>query len=135
MEVILYKNADGGVFIITPAININISLKDIPKGSKYKIVNTSKVINDHTFYGAWEYSDSKIININIEKAKTIAHVKRRIKRAKELAPFDIQATIPSEAVEAESARVLIREKYAIMQADIDESSTITNLKKIIKNIL
>ena len=59
-----------------------------------------------------------MITINIDKAKTIAHDKRREARSAEFAPLDIKATIPSEATAAETARVAIRAKYATMQTAI-----------------
>ena len=68
-----------------------------------------------------------MITINIEKAKTIAHDKRREARSAEFAPLDIKATIPSEATAAETARALIRTKYIEMQAEIDAATTINAL--------
>ena len=68
-----------------------------------------------------------MITINIDKAKAIAHDKRRQARSAEFAPLDIKATIPSEAVAAETARALIRTKYATMQAEIDAATTINAL--------
>ena len=68
-----------------------------------------------------------MITINIDKAKTIAHDKRRQARSAEFAPLDIKATIPSEAVAAEAERALIRTKYAEMQAEIDAATTINAL--------
>lgn len=68
-----------------------------------------------------------MITINMDKAKAIAHDKRRQARSAEFAPFDIKATIPSEAVAAEAARALIRTKYATMQAEIDAATTINAL--------
>ena len=68
-----------------------------------------------------------MITINIDKAKAIAHDKRRQARSAEFAPLDIKATIPSEAVAAEAARALIRTKYATMQAEIDAATTINAL--------
>ena len=69
-----------------------------------------------------------MIIININKAKTIAHDKRREARAEEFAPLDIKATIPSEAVAAEAARALIRTKYAAMQIAIDSATTVDTIK-------
>ena len=66
-----------------------------------------------------------MIVVNIDKAKTIAHDIRR----EEFAPLDIKATIPSEAVAAEAARQAIREKYSLMQADIDSSSNVEQIKE------
>ena len=69
-----------------------------------------------------------MITINIEKAKGIAHDKRREARSAEFAPLDIKATIPSEATAAEAARQAVREKYAAMQIAIDSASTIDEIK-------
>jgi hypothetical protein len=69
-----------------------------------------------------------MITINIDKAKTIAHDKRRKARTAEFAPLDIKATIPSEATAAETARQVIRDKYTVMQTSIDAASTIEALK-------
>ena len=68
-----------------------------------------------------------MITINLDKAKAIAHDKRRQARSAEFAPLDIKATIPSEAVAAEAARALVRTKYATMQAEIDAATTINAL--------
>ena len=67
----------------------------------------------------------------IDKAKNIAHDIRRAKRAEEFAPLDIQATIPSQASAAESARQVIRDKYAAMQTQIDGCTTIDGLKGLL----
>jgi hypothetical protein len=72
-----------------------------------------------------------MIRINIEKAKNIAHDVRRAKRAEEFAPLDIKATIPAEAKAAEAARQAVRDKYADMQAAIDQAATPDELKAII----
>ena len=69
-----------------------------------------------------------MITININKAKTIAHNKRREARSAEFAPLDIKATIPSEATAAEAARQVIRDKYAVMQALIDAATTTDEIK-------
>jgi len=70
----------------------------------------------------------RVITINIDKAKLIAHDKRREARSAEFAPLDIKATIPSEAATAESARQAVREKYAEMQTAIDSASTVDEIK-------
>lgn len=74
------------------------------------------------------------IGINIDKAKTIAHDKRRAARAAEFAPLDIKATIPSEATAAEAARQAVREKYATVQTSIDAASDVVTLKTIVEGL-
>ena len=69
-----------------------------------------------------------MITVNLTKAKAIAHDMRRAKRAEEFKPLDIKATIPSEAVDAEAQRVVIREKYATMQTAIDAAGDVDALK-------
>jgi hypothetical protein len=70
-----------------------------------------------------------VITININKAKAIAHDKRREARSAEFAPLDIKATIPSEAIAAETARQSIRDKYSIMQTAINAASTVDEIKE------
>jgi hypothetical protein len=72
-----------------------------------------------------------MIIVNLNKAKEIAHTIRRDKRLTEFAPWDLKANIPSEAVKAEEERQKIREKYHIMQTQIDNSISVDKLKEII----
>lgn len=74
------------------------------------------------------------IVINIDKAKTIAHDMRRAARSQEFAPLDVKATIPSEAEAAEAARQAVREKYAVIQADIDAAPDVLALKTIVEQL-
>ena len=69
-----------------------------------------------------------MIRVNMDKAKSIGHDIRRDERSKEFAPFDIKATIPSEAAAAEAARQAIREKYALIQSSIDAAQTPEEIK-------
>jgi hypothetical protein len=71
------------------------------------------------------------IVIDITKAKEIAHDKRRVARSAEFAPLDIKATIPSEAQAAESARQVVRNKYATMQIQMDAATTVEELKDLL----
>jgi hypothetical protein len=68
------------------------------------------------------------IVINLDKAKDIAHDKRRAARAAEFAPLDIKATIPAEATVAETERQAVRDKYAAMQTAIDAAATVSEIK-------
>lgn len=71
------------------------------------------------------------IVINLSKAKLVAHEARRIARNKEFAPLDIKATIPLEAAAAEAARQAIREKYAVMQTQMDAAQNVESLKALL----
>ena len=72
-----------------------------------------------------------MIVININKAKDIAHNKRREARTEEFKPHDeiIMKQIPgADATEAEAARQIIRDKYATMQTAINSASTVDTIK-------
>lgn len=75
-----------------------------------------------------------MITINIDKAKTIAHDKRRAARAAEFAPLDVKATIPSEAAAAEAARQAVRAKYAEVQTQIDAAADVGALETIVEGL-
>ena len=72
------------------------------------------------------------IVIDLTKAKAITHDARRTARAAEFAPLDVKATIPSEAVAAEAARVAIRTKYADIQTAVDAAADVAALKTIME---
>jgi hypothetical protein len=75
-----------------------------------------------------------MIKINLNKAKEIAHEKRRAARAKEFAPHDevIAKQIPGkDAQAAEAARQAIRDKYEVMQDAMDAATTVEELKALL----
>ena len=75
-----------------------------------------------------------MIIIDIDKAKDIAHEKRRAARAEEFKPHDevIMKQIPgNDMAEAEAARQAIRVKYETIQADIESAEDVVELKQIL----
>jgi hypothetical protein len=75
-----------------------------------------------------------MIIIDIDKAKDIAHEKRRVARAEEFKPHDevIMKQIPgNDMAEAETARQAIRVKYETIQADIESAEDVVELKQIL----
>lgn len=72
-----------------------------------------------------------MIVVNLKKAKSIAHERRRAKRELEFAPFDalIAKQIPgSYAQQAEVERQKIRNKYDEIQIAIDKAETPDQIK-------
>ena len=56
---IIYQTDEGGVAILTPAPNCELTIeqiakKDVPTGKAYKIVDVTDVPSDRTFRNAWE---------------------------------------------------------------------------------
>ena len=80
------------------------------------------------YFNALEWDGAnKRVNPSLPKCKSIAHEKRRAKREAEFAPFDsiIAKQIPgADAVAAEAQRQAIRDKYAVIQANIDAAASI-----------
>jgi len=75
-----------------------------------------------------------MITINLDKAKSIAHDRRRAARAEEFKPYDdvIMKQIPGkDAQAAEAARQVIRDKYAALQAAMDATTTVEQLKELL----
>jgi hypothetical protein len=75
-----------------------------------------------------------MIKVDITKAKDIAHAKRRAVRSAEFAPLDIKATIPAEATEAETQRQTVRDKYAVIQTEIDSATDVDAIKSIVVSL-
>jgi hypothetical protein len=71
-----------------------------------------------------------MIKINLQKAKAIAHDKRRAARSEEFKPWDVKATIPAEANAAEAERQKIRDKYAALQAEMDAAKSVEELAQL-----
>ena len=75
-----------------------------------------------------------MITVNLDKAKVIAHDRRRAARAEEFKPHDdvIMKQIPGkDAQAAEAARQVIRDKYAALQAAMDATTTVEQLKELL----
>lgn len=72
-----------------------------------------------------------MITVSLVKARDVAHQLRRDARAAEFAPLDIQATVPALSVQAEVARQAVRDKYAVMQEQIDAAQTVEEMKALL----
>ncbi len=136
---IIYQDTSGNVSQVIPSPRYTGSMeelakKTVPVNCEYKIVENAEIPGDRTFRDAWELENGSI-SISLNKAKDISHDKRRIARSEEFKPLDIRATIPHESEQAELDRQSIRDKYAVMQNDIDLSNDINTLKNIITDIL
>lgn len=74
-----------------------------------------------------------MIAVNMNKARNIAHELRRAARTAEFAPYDdmIAKQIPGTTAQAEAERVVIRDKYAQMQTQLDAAQSPEELKSIL----
>jgi|DEB0MinimDraft_6_1074348.scaffolds.fasta_scaffold230859_1 hypothetical protein len=142
MQRIVYKT-DSGVSIVIPspealeAMTIEeIAAKDVPAGMEYTIVSADDLPADWTFRDAWRQNGSSVY-VDLPAAKAIAHTHRRTKRSQEFEPHDriIAAQIPGESASAaEAARSQIRQRYAVLQDQIDAAGDIKSLKAVYDRI-
>lgn len=78
-----------------------------------------------------------MISINLTRAKEIAHDRRRAARAAEFAPLDevIAKRLPDMTIKAaEAERQALRDRYADLQAQIDEAGDTDTLRQILTNL-
>ncbi len=79
-----------------------------------------------------------MITVNLNKAKVIAHEKRRAARSVEFAPLDAELSkqIPGTNTGAiEAARQAIRDKYTTVQNTIDAAGDVATLSSIVASLL
>ena len=138
MRIIAINRDDGGcsvMRILDDGADIDMLIKKYEVATVITAVSWAQITEadipaDRTFRNAWTTQAGKILH-DIPKCKSIAHDGRRIARAKELAPLDIEATIPGKTAQAEAARQVIRDKYAAIQISIDSATDVSTLKNII----
>jgi len=133
MTRIIYQNESGGVSIIIPTGELSIeevAAKDVPEGVAYEIVENDAIPADRFFRNAW-VANGAAIEVDLDQAKEIGHTIRRQQRAEEFKPYDevIMKQIPgADAVAAEAARQEIRDKYALVQEQINAAATPDDIK-------
>lgn len=122
-----------------------IAEKDVPDGCKYEIIDADKFGEYQTIgigstailftdaVTAYNF-DTKVSTYDLAFAKKVAHRKRKNRRYSEFAPYDdiVSKAIPGTADAAEASRATIRTKYATMQTEIDDASTIDELYAILQ---
>ncbi len=53
MKRIIFSNDEGGISVIIPAESVSASMKDIPSGKPYLIVDAADIPTDREFRDAW----------------------------------------------------------------------------------
>lgn len=135
MKIAVFENESGGVSLLIPAPGKSLSAvvhKNLPKGQKFTVANT-KDLPDRTFRDAWKKEGRKI-TVDVNKAKDLTHTLRRMKREIEFKPHDeiIMKQIPGkDSKDVETEREKIRQKYWVIQDEIDACNSPDELKEII----
>lgn len=119
------------------AVQAAINKGGFPAGApvSWRRVSLDDFPADPTFRNAWTDSAGKI-EVDMPKAREIAHEMRRANRAEEFAPLDKQINIdivsPAKVAATEAVRQSIRDKYAAIQLAIDEAKDPDEIKAVLK---
>jgi hypothetical protein len=110
---IAYKQPSGQASFLIPAGDINDSIKDIPEGTEYKIVELT--IKDRKYLDAYDFdADSETgTKINIERAKAVHLNRFRAVRTPKLQKLDIEYMKALEAGDTAKTAEIAAEKQAL----------------------
>lgn len=128
MQVIIFKNDNGGVSTCIPTGEISIEAvleKDVPKGKGARIVDQNSLPHDNDFYDAWEMDDTSV-TVNLAKAKEITKNRLRAERKPLLEAQDVafqralETGADTSAIVAEKNRLRDITKLADSATTLDE---------------
>ncbi len=135
-QCIIYERPDGGMSVIRPVgdVSAESQVKFVPKGAVYEIVDEDDLPKDRLFRDAWK-KNGKTVETDLDAAKEQAHNWRRAKREEEFAPLDKEITINIKAQakvdQIESHRQAVRDKYDLIQTEIDASADEIGLRSVL----
>lgn len=133
MQVIIFKNDNGGVATCIPTGEISIEAvldKDVPKGRGGRIVaQASLPIQYNDFYDAWEMDDSSV-TVNKAKAVELTKARLRIERAPLLAAQDVAFQRALESGADTSAIVAEKQRLRDITNLATESKTLEELRAL-----
>lgn len=133
MQVIIFKNDNGGVSTCIPTGELSIEAvleKDVPKGRGARIVDQFSLPNQHNdFYDAWEMDETSVM-VNLEKAKEITKNRLRAERTPLLAAQDVLFQRALESGADTSAIVAEKNRLRDITKLADSATTLDELRAI-----
>jgi hypothetical protein len=131
---IIFQNENGGISIIIPAIDSNLTIeeiaaKDVPPNTAYNIVDVSELPQDREFRSAWEHVEDKI-EVNLEKAKHITKQRLREERAPLLAVQDVEYVKALETNVDTSEIIKEKKRLRDITKLVDDVTSLEDLSKI-----
>ena len=128
-QVIIYKQDNGTVAIITPTGELSIeevAKKDVPAGVPFRIVNDDEVPSDRTFRNALKYD----LTVDMTKAQGITKDRLRAERAPLLTALDVQYQRAQE--DGRDTTIIISEKQRLRDVTklADTATTLDELKAL-----
>ncbi len=133
MQVIIFKNDQGGVATCVPTGEISIDAvmeKDVPKGRGARIVNISDLPNQYNdFYDAWEM-DATSVTVNKAKAVELTKKRLRAERTPLLAAQDVAFQRALESGADTSAIVAEKQRLRDITNLATEDKTLEELRAL-----
>jgi len=130
MQVIIFKNDNGGVATCIPTGELSIEAvleKDVPKGKGARIVDQNSLPRDNDFYDAWEMDDTTV-TVNLAKAKEITKNRLRAERAPLLAAQDVAFQRALETGADTTAIVAEKQRLRDITLLADSATTLDELR-------
>lgn len=132
MQVIIFKNDQGGVSTCVPTGEISIDAvlnKDVPAGRGARIVNYTDLPRDNDFYDAWEMDDTTV-TVNMDKAKALTKDRLRAERAPLLAAQDVAFQRALESGADTTAIVAEKQRLRDITSLADSATTLVELRAL-----
>jgi predicted metal-dependent hydrolase len=132
---ITYPQPNGQVAVVIPTGDVNDAIKDVPKDTPYKIIDSVEIDND--YFNAYEFDLELGSKLNAEKAKELHKDKWRSARKPKLEALDIAFMKAVEAGDTAKQSEIAAEKQALRDVTDTEiiGSTIEEIKSVWPEIL
>ena len=128
-QVIIYKQDNGAVAILTPTGELSIeevAAKDVPANTPFKIVNDEDIPSDRTFRNAWKHD----LTVDFPKAQALTKERLRLERKPLLEAQDV---LFQRALETgKDATAIVKEKQRLRDVTklVDGATTLDALKGV-----
>ena len=132
---ITYPQPNGQVAVVIPTGDVNNAIKDVPKDTPYKIVDSVEI--DNNYFNAYEFDLELGSKLNADKAKEIHKDKWRSARKPKLQALDIAFMKAVESGDTAKQSEVAAEKQALRDVTNTEisGSTIEEIKSVWPEIL
>jgi len=148
-QIIIYNQDNGIPAVVMPTEEalqqhgiMAIAIKDVPSGKKFKIIDESDLPEDACFHDAWELcstGDSRMITVNMDKARDIKKDMIRADRKAKLEALDVEFMRAVEAGDADKQAEIAAKKQALRDATDDPAiaaaTTPDELKAVVPTAL
>jgi predicted metal-dependent hydrolase len=132
---ITYPQPNGQVAVVIPCGDVNDSIKDVPKDTPYKIIDSVEIDND--YFNAYEFDSELGSKLSADKAKELHKDKWRSARKPKLEALDIAFMKAVESGDAVKQAEIATNKQALRDVTNTEiiGSTIEEIKSVWPEIL